>query len=78
MFIPEQTARKIISFVGNNTGCTKEEIKNGVPCANNSIDEILLSMCEDANPEDGFLLENRNGRYYLGPKSYLLNDDSSK
>ena len=77
MFIPDQLARKIVVFVGNNPGCTKADIKVGVSYADKDLDDILLTMSEGTNADEGYLLENRDGRYCLGPKSHLLTDESS-
>ena len=75
MGMPEIEVKEILKFVHQNEkqGCTKEDIKNNFPHIQNI--EILLSeMCEGINIESGLFLEIREGRYYIGPKAYLLND----
>lgn len=75
MVMPIKEVKEILKFVHQNEeqGCTKEDIKNNFPHIRNI--EILLSkMSEGINMDSGLLLEIREGRYYIGPKAYLLND----
>lgn len=63
----------VVRYVGDHPGCTEDDISAGCPSVK-GLHSLLIEASEGVRLEYGFVLQQRNGLYYLGPSAYLLND----
>ena len=74
MGMDDKDLKKVVSYVAAHPGCSHSEI--GLACPDvKDLSTLLTFASEGARQGTGYILLLKGGRYYLGPQSYLLNED---
>ena len=66
-----EDVKKIVDFVEKHLGCSQSDIGNALPEITD-LPELLRKMSEGAKGGEGFILDQKGGKYFLGPKVDLV------
>ena len=66
-----EDTKKIVDFVEKHLGCSLSDIRNALPEITD-LPELLRKMSEGAKVNEGFVLVQKDGAYYIGPNAYLV------
>jgi len=64
-------AKKVVDYVRTHAGCTESDIAGTFPEITN-LPALLRELSEGVPQDNGYILEERGGRFYLGPQSHLV------